>query len=110
MGMFDLTKRFLNCMKTTWVPMIAQVAATFLHIYWCHLFVEQKEWDIIGLGLASSITACTLLLVTMVYAHLVSEIQPALISMDFTVWFGWWEYFSLGVPTTAILCGEYWAW
>ena len=23
LGMFDLTKRFLNCMKTTWVPMIA---------------------------------------------------------------------------------------
>ena len=23
LGMFDLTKRFLNCLKTTWVPMIA---------------------------------------------------------------------------------------
>ena len=73
-GMFDLTKRFLNCMKTTWVPMIAQVCATFLHIYWCNLFVVQREWDIIGLGLASSITACILLTVTMVYAHLVEEI------------------------------------
>ena len=70
----------------------------------------QNDWDIIGLGIASSITACILLLVTMVYAHLVSEIQPALVSMDITVWFGWWEYFALGVPTTAILCGEYWAW
>ena len=23
LGMFDLTKRFLNCLKTTWVPMVA---------------------------------------------------------------------------------------
>ena len=23
LAMFDLTKRFLNCLKTTWVPMLA---------------------------------------------------------------------------------------
>ena len=90
--------------------MIATVVASFLHIYWCNLFVIQKDLDIIGIGLATLITSLLEFVVIMVYAHLVPEIQPALISIDITVWYGWWEYFSLGVPTTVILCGEYWAW
>ena len=39
-GMYDLQKRFLNCLNITWVPMIVQVCASFLHIFWCYFFVE----------------------------------------------------------------------
>ena len=45
-GMFDLEKRFLNCLKTTWVPMIANVGANLLHILWCHIFVTVWGWDV----------------------------------------------------------------
>ena len=55
-AMYDLTKRFLNCLRTTWVPMVTQVCATLLHIFWCHLFVNVMEWDLYGLGLASTLT------------------------------------------------------
>ena len=74
MGMYDLNKRFLNCLKTTWVPMISQVLATLLHIFWCHLFVTVFEWDLHGLGLASTLTSFILLSTTVVYAHCIKEI------------------------------------
>ena len=38
-GQFDLLKRFLAAMRITFVPMIAQLIATMLHVPLCFLFV-----------------------------------------------------------------------
>ena len=54
--MFDLTKRFLNCMTITWVPMMAQLVATILHPFWCWLFAVKLEMNILGIGLAYTIS------------------------------------------------------
>ena len=110
MGMYDLNKRFLNCLKTTWIPMITQVLTTLLHIFWCHLFVTVYGWDLHGLGLASTLSSIFLLASTIVYAHYINDVQEALFWPDASVWQGWKEYFYLGVPTTGILCAQYWAW
>lgn len=110
LSMYDMTKRFLNCLQTTWVPMVAQVVATLLHILWCHLFVVQWGWDMEGLGHASTLTSSILLASVMIYAHCLPHIKGALFWPDATVWHEWREYFALGVPTTGILCAEYWAW
>ena len=66
--MFDLKKRFLNCMKISWVPMVAQVGGTIIHIGWCYLFVTVLKLDVVGLGIASNITAFTMLLIITLYA------------------------------------------
>ena len=55
-SMFDLTKRFLNCMNVTWVPMTATVFATILHPFWCYLFVNILGMDITGIAIAYTIT------------------------------------------------------
>lgn len=90
--------------------MVAQVVATCFHPVWCHLFVVKWGWDLIGLGIASTLTSLILICTTMVYAHCLDRIKDALFWPDSTVWSDWKEYFALGVPTTAILCAEYWAW
>lgn len=108
--MFDVTKRFLNCLKISWVPMIAQVGATFLHILWCHIFVVKLDWGLRGLGMASTITSLLLVAMTELYAWCLPSIQDTLFWPDATSFHGWKEYFSLGVPTTIILCAEYFAW
>ena len=110
LGMYDLEKRFLNCLRTTWVPMVACVGANLLHILWCHIFVTVLGWDLYGLGFASTLTAFILHSSIIVYSHCLKDIREALFWPDATVWTGWREYFSLGVPTTAMLCAEYWAW
>ena len=110
LGMYDMTKRFLNCMQSTWVPMVAQVVATGFHILWCQIFVVELGWDLQGLGLASTLTSFILLATTMMYAHCLTYLQEALFLPDVTVWNDWREYFTLGVPTTGMLIAVYWAW
>ena len=109
-GQFDLQKRFLNCVNVTWVPMVVQVVATILHALWCHIFVGIYGWDLEGLALASTLTSFILLSFSVIYPYFIEGIRDALIWPDSSVWSGWKEYFSLGVPTTGMLCAEYWAW
>ena len=86
--------------------MVAQIVATILHILWCHIFVVEWEWGLEGLGLASTLTSFILLATTMVYSHCLSHLQDALFWPNATVWNDWREYFSLGVPTTAMFLGN----
>ena len=97
-------------MNITWVPMVVQIVASFLHIFWCHLFVGIYEMDLEGLGLASTLTSIILLSFSVIYPHFIDSAKDALIWPDSSVWSGWKEYFKLGVPTTGMLCAEYWAW
>ena len=89
--------------------MIANFGATALHILWCHIFVSVWGWDIFGLGLASTLTAVIKLLSIQTYSHCLHDIKDALFWPDASVWTGWKEYFSLAVPTSAMLSSEYWA-
>lgn len=110
LSMFDLTKRFLNCLKFSWVPMIAQVSATLLHIFWCNLFVVQLGWGLKGLGMASTITSFLIIASTELYARCLPSIEDAFFWPDLTAFHGWKEYFSLGLPTTLIIQAEIQAW
>lgn len=40
-GQFDLLKRFLAAMRVTFLPMLAQVVATCLHVPLCYLFAYR---------------------------------------------------------------------
>ena len=110
LSMFDATKRFLNCLKISWVPMIAQVGATLLHVVWCHIFVVRLDWGLSGLGMASTITSLLLVAMTEIYAQCLPHIHDCFFWPDATSLSNWREYFALGVPTTIILCAECFAW
>ena len=111
MGQFDLAKRFLNCLRITWVPMVAQVGSTFLHLACCEIIVVRMGVQpIIGLGLASTVTSVSLFIMITIYANMIDNIKESIYWPDSSVWLGWKEYFALGVPTTGIMCAEYWAW
>ena len=77
-AMFDLTKRFLNSMLISTVPMTAQIIATICQPFICHLFVNVYELDIIGLGIGVNLTQITLLLCVLCHAHIVPEISEAM--------------------------------
>ena len=54
--MFDLKKRFLNCMQISWIPMLAMIGGTALHLLWCYLFVVKLDASVEGLAVATSLT------------------------------------------------------
>ena len=87
--------------------MVAQVVATGFHALWCHIFVVEWQWDLQGLGLASTLTSFILLATTMMYTHCLSYLQEALFWPEASVWSDWSEYFSLGLPTTGIVAAVF---
>ena len=80
--MFDMKKRYLNCMSITWVPMLAQVVATLLHILWCYLFAEIFELQVLGLGIATLISDLILVVVIELFSLTVPIVNETQVSCD----------------------------
>ena len=80
--MFDMKKRFLNCLNIAWVPMLAQVLATIVHIFWCYLFVERYELQVMGLGLATLIADLILVVMIELYSLMVPQIRDCLVPLN----------------------------
>lgn len=62
-----------------------------------------------GLGLATSITNFNLLTITMVYCNCSSKIRPSLGRFGRDSLRGWHEYLKIALPSTIIICSEWWA-
>ena len=101
--MFDLTKRFLNCMTISWVPMTAQIVATVLHPFWCYHFVVVRDLDLYGIAIAYTITQLTLVVFATVYSTMVDRIKEAIILPDKDSLKYWWGYVKLGLPVTLMI-------
>ena len=104
--MFDLTKRFLNCMTISWVPMTAQIVATVMHPFWCYLFVIVYKLDIVGIAIAYTITQLTLVVFATVYSMMVEQIREAIILPNSDSLRDWWGYLRLGFPVMIMLWSE----
>jgi MATE family multidrug resistance protein len=108
-GLFDLYKRWLAAMRVTLAPMIAQILATGVHLPLCYLLAIRLEMGVRGLGLATSITKFNLLLVTIVYSKCSPQISCALQFPDRDSLRGWSEYLKVSLPSTIMICSEWWA-
>lgn len=75
--MFDLNHRFLNCLDVIWLPSVLQVVGTLLHLLWCHLFAFVWDFDVEGLGMATSVTNFVLLLLITVGSYRIDRIKEA---------------------------------
>ena len=71
-GLYDLNARWLNNMRITWVPMVAPVIATFIHIGLCILFVSVWDFGINGIAYAHLITDTSMFILIMCYIPFIS--------------------------------------
>mmetsp|Transcript_44333 Transcript_44333/g.58810 ORF Transcript_44333/g.58810 Transcript_44333/m.58810 type:complete len:82 (+) Transcript_44333:318-563(+) len=65
--------------------------------------------EVIGLGVATSVTYFLMLAMITEYAHCLTRISDALFCFDREVFACWGEYFKLGVPAMIMICAEDWA-
>ena len=54
-GLFDVSAKWINSMRVTWVPMVIQVVATGLQLLCCYLFVTVWDLDVKGIAYATLI-------------------------------------------------------
>ena len=107
-GQFDLYKRWLACMRITFVPMIAMIVAVTLHLPFCFLFVNYFDMSIEGLVLADLLKNSGLLLTVTIYGSCSAQVRPAVSLPDLESFRGWGEYLNISLPSTIMICAEWW--
>ena len=96
-------------MRITFIPMVAIVIATLLHIPLCIFFVNGLRMGIEGLAIATCIKDAVLLAIVVIYGKFSAEIKSAHAPVDCETFYGWLEYIKIAYPSIIILCAEWWA-
>ena len=96
-------------MRITYVPMIAQLIASLLHIVLGYHFVFEMKLGVRGLGLAISIANLIKVLIIVVFIACETKIRRALAWPSCEAFKGWFEYLGYSLPVIIILGSEWWA-
>ena len=105
----DLLKRFLTCCNYAFVPLVAMVVGSVLHMLWLWLFVTVFEMGVNGVPMAMVMTESLKLLIIFIYARSLPEMEDALFWPTMDVFTGWGQYLKLSIPTILMLLPEWWA-
>lgn len=89
--------------------MIAMFGATLVHLTFWFFFVVYLDLGIRGLAYASSVKDFVLILSVMIYGNCSEKIRPALSMPDSESFRGWGEYLKVALPSTVMICAEWWA-
>lgn len=89
--------------------MVAMIVATLLHVVLCYINFIVFDMGITGLAIASSTKDFVLLAITMLYGYCTPQINEALTPIDSEAFKGWGQYLKVSLPTTVMICSEWWA-
>jgi len=67
------------------------------------------DWDIVGLGIAGSITYATLYLCVLVYTSSIEELAPAIFYPERDTLQNIDHYLQYGIPALLMMCIEWWS-
>ena len=85
------------------------IVGSLVHIPLCILFVYGLDQGIVGLAIANGVKDAVLLLILFIYARCSPKIAEVLQPIDRDAFRGWCEYLKVSLPSTAMLCSEWWA-
>jgi MATE family multidrug resistance protein len=105
----DLLKRFLTCCNYAFVPLVAMVIGSVLHMLWLWVFVTFFEMGANGVPMAMILTESLKLVIIYTYARCLPEMEKALFLPTMDVFSGWGQYLKLAIPTILMLGPEWWA-
>lgn len=89
--------------------MCTAIAVSF-HYLWCQIFVIHLEFGIVGTGISNVITQSLTFLLLIFYTNTQEDIDQAIQWPDSRIYEGMSEYFSIGIPSTIMLCLDWWVW
>lgn len=108
-GHYDLRKRWLACQRITFVPMVACIIGTLIHVPLCYFFVYTLNFGLSGLPFANFLKEAMTLSTTMLYCHFKEQISEVMQPFNLEALQGWKQYLSVSLPATALICAEFWA-
>ena len=69
-GLFDLIRKYLNCLTASWIPMLAFLISAIIHPFANYYLVTKCGLDVFGIGMAYNISITVLCAVVMTIALL----------------------------------------
>ena len=97
------------CLQYSNATMFAQIFSATLHIPLCILFVKKWDYEVNGLGIASSITYISMYIFVTIYSHCLKDIKEALFFPTRDSFLGWGQYLQTSIPSVIMMCAEGWA-
>ena len=73
-ALVDLLKRFLTCCNYAFVPMVAMVITSVVHVFWLWVFVTAMDMGVNGVPMAMCITVGSQVIIIFVYARRLPEL------------------------------------
>ena len=109
-GLCDLLRRYLNCFKKNFLPMMTFFVVAILHPFWVHYFVVELDMKLFGVAVAGFISNFMNFLMMMVLLLSSRDLQEARYFPDRRTFTDLWPYLSLGVPSVLMSFIDYWEW
>lgn len=89
--------------------MCTAIAVAF-HYVWCQIFVIWLDYGIVGTGISNVITQSLTFLLLIFYTNTQEDIAKSIQWPNEGVYDGLREYFAIGIPSTIMLCLDWWVW
>ena len=89
-------------MRLTFYPMVFMLISSALHIVLALIFVTWFDMGIECLAWSLVIKDGVLMIMTMIYGTVSSEVRHILLPYDSEVWRGWGEYLRIALPASAL--------
>ena len=109
---FDACKRYLQSMRFSFVSTYTQIITTLLHFFWTTLFISWLDLGVLGASIALNITYCSNFILQELYIHVYKRefFKPYKAPIfEEESFLDWGAYLKLAVPTTFLMCIEWWA-
>ena len=89
--------------------MIANLIATMLYVPLAQLFMYELNYGIVGLAYANVTKSIVLVLSVVLYGRYSAQIRDVLQPFNAECFRGWGAYLRISIPTTVMICSEWWA-
>lgn len=108
LAQYDILRKFLNSLNKSFIPMVALIAGSILHIFWCYLFTDILLLEIMGIAYATLITYLTLFIITLLYASFQKDIRAAMFMPNKDSFKDLNLYLKMAFPSMAMTTTDCW--
>lgn len=81
-GMCDLYRRYLNCFKKNFLPMISFAVSVGLHPFWINHFMHRKGMGFLGITVAGCVTNLSNFILIQILYKLQSDLKATHVPFD----------------------------
>lgn len=99
-------------MQFSFVATITQAITCAFHILWCYIFILHLEMGVFGAAMAINVTYILNFSIQELYVNVYkksyfAQFRAPIVSAE--TFSDWLTFIKLAVPTTALMCLEWWA-